>query len=253
MIFVSYSWINERPDESVLQLVAKLRENGYEAECDVMKIQEHASINFIEMMARNLQEAEKVIVVLSVSYKKKADSFSGGVGEEYRYIIGNISKETKKYILVSFDRNLARVQPNFLSQNQVIFLDDDNGFNQLLYKLNNMGEYSFPEVNQNKTIPITKQISSQKNENEEYNFLRCNRYNLLVSSSEAAWEEDSYQLERSRCLTSYTSQTIKEAYGKLGSEQIEKIKSYPCILAYEDCVRKNAYIGYITDIGKGGE
>ena len=116
-----------------------------------------------------------------------------------------------------------------------------------------MGEYSFPEVNQNKTIPITKQISSQKNENEEYNFLRCNRYNLLVSSSEAAWEEDSYQLERSRCLTSYTSQTIKEAYGKLGSEQIEKIKSYPCILAYEDCVRKNAYIGYITDIGKGGE
>ncbi|MBT9779627.1 TIR domain-containing protein [Clostridium sp. MCC353] len=245
MIFVSYSWVNEKPDETVLQLVAKLRKNGYEAECDVMKIQEHASINFVEMMARNLQEAEKVIVVLSETYKRKADSFSGGVGEEYRYIIGNISKETNKYILVSFDRNLENVQPKFLSRNQVIFLDDDDGFNQLLFKLNNIGEYSFPEVNPNKTIPIIQHINSQK---DEYNLLRGNRYNLLVSSCEDAWEADSYQLERSRCLTSYTSKTIKEVYGELGIKQIAEIKSYPCIFAYEDYAGKNAYIGYITDM-----
>lgn len=136
MIFVSYSWVDEKPDQNVLQLVAKLRENGYKAECDVMKIQEQTAINFIEMMAKNLQDAEKVIVVLSEEYKKKADSFSGGVGEEYRYIISNISKERKKYILVSFERNREKVQPNFLSGNQVICLDNDKGFNQLLYKLN---------------------------------------------------------------------------------------------------------------------
>lgn len=162
MIFVSYSWINERPDDRVLKLVAHLREHGYEAECDVMKIQEHASVNFIEMMTKNLQEAEKVLIVLSESYKKKADSFSGGVGEEYRYIISHISEETQKYILVSFDRNLAKVQPNFLNHRQVIFLDSSNGFNQLLYKLNNIGEYSFPEVNPNKTVPPIQQACQKR-------------------------------------------------------------------------------------------
>lgn len=70
MIFGSYSWINERPDERVLELVARLRESGYPVECDVMKMQEYASINFVEMMAQSLQEAEKVIIVLSEAYKK---------------------------------------------------------------------------------------------------------------------------------------------------------------------------------------
>ena len=169
-----------------------MRENGYEAECDVMKIQEHASINFVEMMTRNLQEAEKVIVVLSESYKKKADSFVGGVGAEYRYIISHISEETQKYILVSFDRNLAKVQPNFLSQRQVIFLDNDSGFEQLLYKLNDIGEYSFPKVNPNKTVPPIQQISSKEYKNKESNLFTGNRYNLFVSADKNAWEGDSY-------------------------------------------------------------
>ncbi|BDZ76436.1 toll/interleukin-1 receptor domain-containing protein [Claveliimonas bilis] len=248
MIFVSYSWINEKPDKKVLQLVAKMRENGYEAECDVMKIQEHASINFVEMMTRNLQEAEKVIVVLSESYKKKADSFVGGVGAEYRYIISHISEETQKYILVSFDRNLAKVQPNFLSQRQVIFLDNDSGFEQLLYKLNDIGEYSFPKVNPNKTVPPIQQISSKEYKNKESNLFTGNRYNLFVSADKNAWEGDSYLLERERCLTSYTPQEIKELYDGFGEKQIEEIESYPCIFAYEDQIKKDAYIGYIKDI-----
>ena len=227
MIFVSYSWINEKPDKKVLQLVAKMRENGYEAECDVMKIQEHASINFVEMMTRNLQEAEKVIVVLSESYKKKADSFVGGVGAEYRYIISHISEETQKYILVSFDRNLAKVQPNFLSQRQVIFLDNDSGFEQLLYKLNDIGEYSFPKVNPNKTVPPIQQISSKEYKNKESNLFTGNRYNLFVSADKNAWEGDSYLLERERCLTSYTPQEIKEVDDGFGEKQIEEIESYP--------------------------
>ncbi len=253
MIFVSYSWVDEKPDQNVLQLVAELRENGYKAECDVMKIQEQTSINFSEMMAKNLQEAEKVIVVLSEEYKKKADSFRGGVGEEYRYIIGNISKETKKYILVSFEKNLEKVQPNFLSGNQVICLDNDDGFKQLLYKLNNIGEYVFPEVNPNKTIPPIQNVNAKNGEDKKYNSIQVcsssNRYNLLVSANGDAWEGDSYQLERSRCLTSYTPQKIKEEYGSFNSKQIEAIKSYPCIFAYEDDLEeKDAYIGYITDL-----
>ena len=196
MIFVSYSWIAEKPDERVLQLVAKLRESGYQAECDVMKIQENASINFVEMMAKSLQEAEKVIIVLSEAYKKKADSFAGGVGQEYTYIISHMQQEPKKYILVSFDRDLEKVQPNFLSQRQVIFIDDDNGFNQLLCKLNYMGEYVFPDVNPHKIIPTVQIVGSKTDKTEEHHLSKGGKYNLFVSARADAWEEDSYQMER---------------------------------------------------------
>lgn len=53
MIFVSYSRIDAKPDKNVLQLVVKMRKNGYEAQCDVTKIQEQTAINFVEMMAKN--------------------------------------------------------------------------------------------------------------------------------------------------------------------------------------------------------
>ena len=248
MYFVSYSWIAEKPDKRVLQLVAKLRESGYQAECDVMKIQKYASINFVEMMAKSLQEAEKVIIVLSEAYKKKADSFAGGVGQEYTYIISHMQQEPKKYILVSFDRDLEKVQPNFLSQRQVIFIDDDNGFNQLLCKLNYMGEYVFPDVNPHKIIPTVQIVGSKTDKTEEHHLSKGGKYNLFVSARADAWEEDSYQMERERCLTSFTPSAIKELYGKLEDKEIAEIKSYPCIFAYEDQVKKNAYIGYITDM-----
>lgn len=35
-IFVSCSWVNKKPDNDVLNLVAELRNNGYNAICDVI-------------------------------------------------------------------------------------------------------------------------------------------------------------------------------------------------------------------------
>ena len=99
-IFVSYSWEKNEPDKEVLLLVNELRQEGYDANCDVMEIQQTTSINFGKMMAENLTEADKVIIVLSPSYKKKADSFSGGVGEEYQYIINDIKHNKTKYMLL---------------------------------------------------------------------------------------------------------------------------------------------------------
>lgn len=89
---------------------------------------------------------------------------------------------------MSFDSNLKKVLPNFLSQNEVLILDDDNGFQRLLLKLNNMGEYLFPEVNPNKIVPSVQRIGLKEDKTTEYNLLKNNRYNLLVSSREDAWE-----------------------------------------------------------------
>lgn len=151
MIFISHAWVDGKPDEKVLQLVAKLRECGFEAKCDVMFTGDRTSIHFKQMMAENMQKAGKIIVVLSKIYKKKADLFEGGVGVEYRYILEDIDVNTGKYILVSFKNNLSESEiPDFFKGREIIYLN--NSFEKLIYRLEDIPEYIFPEVNPEKII-----------------------------------------------------------------------------------------------------
>lgn len=162
MIFVSHAWIDGKPDEKVILLVAKLRESGLDACCDIMFISERTSIHFKQMMAEKLQKSEKVIVVLSEEYKKKADLFVGGVGTEYKYILENIDVNTQKYILVSFRKNIIDSEiPDALRGREIISLDKD--FDKLFYRLEDIPEYQFPEVNQKKKIVFPKKVHDKQN------------------------------------------------------------------------------------------
>lgn len=79
-------------------------------------------------------------------------------------------------------------------------------------------------------------------------FKNKNRYNLFVSAGEDSWESNSYIMDRSRCLTSFTTDDVKNKYACYDKEAIEKIMSYPCLFVYEKGVNKDATIGYLTDI-----
>lgn len=172
MIFVSHAWINGKPDEKVLKLVAQLRESGFEACCDVMFTGDRTSIHFKQMMVENMQKSEKIIVVLSEEYKRKADLFVGGVSVEYKYILEDIDIKTKKYILVSFNTNISEnVIPDGLRGREIICLDKDYG--KLFYKLEDIPEYQFPEVNQRKkTVSPKKVYGSQDYANISENIIQ---------------------------------------------------------------------------------
>ncbi|MCB8817092.1 hypothetical protein [Desulfosporosinus shakirovi] len=75
-------------------------------------------------------------------------------------------------------------------------------------------------------------------------------YNLLISGYDEAWEGNSYKIDRDRCIkvTQYTSREIADKYGSFGNEEINELKTFPCIFAYENRIDKDPYFGYITDI-----
>lgn len=164
MIFVSYSWTNEQPDEKVLRFVDFLRKNGFEATCDIIYKQQETAINFTEMMAKCLRESSKVIIILSEEYKNKADSFIGGVGEEYRYIITDINSNKNKYILVSFQSLTNdiknKITPDFLNNREIIDLikDEKEEYRELFSKLNSQDSFIFSDINPTKTTPTPKRI-----------------------------------------------------------------------------------------------
>lgn len=72
--------------------------------------------------------------------------------------------------------------------------------------------------------------------------------NLLICYDTSTWESNSAFIEHDRCLTEYIMPEIKSRFSSLGENEINQIKSFPCIFAYEQVHRKDAYIGYICDI-----
>lgn len=75
-------------------------------------------------------------------------------------------------------------------------------------------------------------------------------YNLLISGDSEAWENDSQIFEPSRCIKvkEYTAKEIVDNYCKFGNKEINELKTFPCIFAYENHIGKEPSFGYITDI-----
>ena len=110
---------------------------------------------------------------MSPEYKNKADSFKGGVGEDYRYIISDISNNKKKYILVSFFREFLAVTPDFLKGRETVFLDttSHDPYKPLIHKLDDIPPFKFSEVNPKLVIPASADAGSLLQPNTTYNIL----------------------------------------------------------------------------------
>ena len=75
-------------------------------------------------------------------------------------------------------------------------------------------------------------------------------YNLFVSSSKESWDGEPFILEIRRCVHEYTEDAISETYGNFTKTQINAIRRFPCIFAYEAFCKKDPKFGLILDITK---
>lgn len=75
-------------------------------------------------------------------------------------------------------------------------------------------------------------------------------YNLLVTAVEGSWDTGFYEFDKSRYLE-FTNEDITSALSDLSTLNIEKLKSYPCLFAYEG-ERDNVRVGYLTSIKEQG-
>ncbi len=162
-VFVTYSWDDENHKTKVISFTNFLRQNGFDADLDRGITQNESAADFGKMMHSHITDSDKVIVVLSKNYKKKAEAFKGGVGKEYRYIISDIDKNPDKYVLVSFEKNSSRIRrsiaPMEFSSREIVNLynDESKNFNKLFGKLMSEKEVELDEVtNQLPNIEIEK-------------------------------------------------------------------------------------------------
>jgi hypothetical protein len=127
-VFVTYCWTDENGkfDEEHQNKVGKfVTQLKTKWKIDASFDLEKTETNFIKMMYNNLFINNKVIIVLSQGYAKKANAFKGGVGTEYQAIINDIEKNPGKYIFVSFNGRDYEIYPFGFQGNDTIHIQGD--------------------------------------------------------------------------------------------------------------------------------
>jgi hypothetical protein len=75
-------------------------------------------------------------------------------------------------------------------------------------------------------------------------------YNLLISSDVKAWDGEPYLLKLDRCVREYTDTSISKKFGDFTENQVDSIRRFPCIFAYEAFCQKDPKFGIILDVTK---
>ena len=157
-VFVTYCWDNEEHNERVISFTDFLRDEGFDAEMDRMHSQQESAVDFYKMMHQAMTDYKKVIIVLSKRYKIKAESFKGGVGNEYSLILKDMESRPNKYILVSFEGINDEIFPLHFKGRQAIDLSDRKHLNELFAKLKDEPLIKFSPVGAKKPEVDVKDI-----------------------------------------------------------------------------------------------
>lgn len=75
-------------------------------------------------------------------------------------------------------------------------------------------------------------------------------YNLFVSAHDKAWEGEPCLIELDRCVREYTDTELTARYGDLTAANMNELRRFPCIFAYETGCEKDPKFGVIRDVIK---
>lgn len=136
IVFISYSWDNEKHNKWILNLSKRLFDNGVQVILDRYELKPGA--NMMTFMEQSIPKADKVLMIFTPNYKTKAENRQGGVGYEYSILntelYGQIA-ENSKYIPVLKNGTFEVSIPNFIKQFIAVDMSNDSLFESKLNDL----------------------------------------------------------------------------------------------------------------------
>lgn len=173
-VFISYSWDNEKHEDWVIVLAAKLRENGVVATIDKFETQSR-TVNLNRMMVENIKNNDNILLVLTENYANKADIFQDGVGYETNLLIQYIKDNPDKIILIMRHKgDYRKAVPFYLEGfNFIDFSHDDQfdiKFNELLHRIYQTDVIDVPKVGAKPKLK-PKKIIYDRVESENVNII----------------------------------------------------------------------------------
>lgn len=134
-VFLSYAWDSADHQDRVKRLCDHLRASGIDAQMDLFDVQPGQDLNAFMERSMTSPDIDKVLLLLTPGYKKKADAMTGGVGQETNYARASVMKnvDQQRFIPVMFTLPVHEdgtpdwdaSTPIFLSGRKALALHDD--------------------------------------------------------------------------------------------------------------------------------
>lgn len=132
-IFVSYSWDDEEHKKWVHGLAQQLSE-----EFDVrIDVKQPFGTDINAFMEKMVSESDRVLLILTPTYKQKADNRENGVGYESVLISDELYKNqgSTKFIPIVRRGSKEKSYPRYLSNRKGLFMSDDSKFDENFLEL----------------------------------------------------------------------------------------------------------------------
>jgi hypothetical protein len=160
-VFVSYASEDEAHKNNVESFTNMLREKGFDALMDSSLKRRYPNLD--KLMAKGLS-CDKIVIVLSENYKKKADNQEGGVWKEFKMIMDELEVNPQKFIFVSFEAfsiELKRkISPQMIGNQYIIDLykGKSDDYNELVAFLTDKDDIAFKHVGSHTQAVSKKKI-----------------------------------------------------------------------------------------------
>ncbi|SEH23199.1 toll/interleukin-1 receptor domain-containing protein [Selenomonas sp. KH1T6] len=147
-VFISYSWTSEEYKQYVLNLVSALRKNGVDTIIDDYDMSPgDDKYVFMERIVSD-ESIDKVLILCDEGYKRKADSRTGGVGDETMIITPELygKSNQSKFIPVVLvkDENGNACLPVYLKSRLYVDMTTPFGMTELLKTIYGVKGYKPP-------------------------------------------------------------------------------------------------------------
>ena len=159
-VFASYSHDSDEHKEWVLKLSCKLRESEVDVILDQWDLGPGDDITLF--MENGVRDSDRVLVICTDTYVRKANAGEGGVGYERLIVTAQLAQDlgTKKFIPIIRQSSGDEKTPTFLATRLYIdFTDDskfDEKFNELLHEIHEVPITQKPPLGKN---PLPNQPS----------------------------------------------------------------------------------------------
>jgi len=166
-VFISYSHDSEAHKRWVIHLATKLRENGIDASLDQWDLKPGKDL--IKFMEEGINSSDRVLVICTDNYVKKANGGVGGVGYEKMILTGELAQNlgTDKFIPLVRSKGGSPSIPKFLGTRLYIDFSDESIFEEqflfLLRELHKEPLLKKPNLGLN---PFRKQSATEYGQDE---------------------------------------------------------------------------------------
>ncbi|MEI9863780.1 MAG: toll/interleukin-1 receptor domain-containing protein, partial [Limisphaerales bacterium] len=152
-VFISYSHDNAPHKAWVAELATKLRENGIDVRFDRWDLRRGEDV--AKFMEQSVTWADRVLMICTDAYVRKADEGKGGVGYEAMIVTGELIKDlgTAKFIPIIRQDSGKTDVPKFMGTRFYVNLSEgqniNESFEELLRELHNEPALKKPPLGKN--------------------------------------------------------------------------------------------------------